>query len=84
MKEKLLKIKTLKDITDIEVSYSDGVRVKFYGGVEFYDHKFLNSAIVRYFVDGTRVVLRKAVQQIRFISNFTSVFNNSTTTTGGF
>ena len=78
--------KDVKDITDIEVSYSDGIKIIFKNGDQIYDHQFPNGAIVRYFTDGRRVVLREATQRFKVINiPFPDVFfDNSTTTTGGF
>jgi len=82
-----INLKDIKELTDIEVSYSDGMRVKFRNGLKFGDHQFPNGAIVRYFADGRREVLREAVQQvqIRVVNTFgrfgtISFFNNTTTT----
>lgn len=77
--------KDVREITDIEMSYSDGIKIIFKNGGTVYDHQFPNGAIVRYFVDGRRVVLREAIQRVRVINiPYGSVFGGSTTTAGGF
>lgn len=74
-------------VTSNVVSYSDGIKVCFAVGVSIYDHQFSNGAIVRYFRDGSREVLRKAVQQIqtiRIVDGFGNGWNSSTVTGGSF
>ena len=61
---------SLKELADIEVRYSDGAIITFKNGLKFGDHQFPNGAIVRYFADGRREVLRQArqFQTIRIIN----------------
>lgn len=80
-----IKPEDVKELTDITVSYCDGVKVVFQNGVKVYDHQFPNGAVVRYFADGRRQVLREVVQQVQIISVFGGGGGwTSTTTTGGF
>lgn len=78
-KKEGIKPEDIKEITDVIVSYSDGIRVQFKNDDMIYDHQFPNGAIVRYYRDGRRAVLQQAVQrvQIRVVDSF----DGSTATT---